>query len=195
MDPLSSLLPFDGIVTYHGTLFTQSQATLYLRHLLASIPWQHDHLVIMGRPVTTQRKTAWYGDKPYAYTYSHATKVALPWTQELSQIKAQVEQASGECYNACLLNLYHSGQEGMGWHSDHEDTIVAGSAIASVSLGAERKLCFRHKRSQEKVSLSLAHGSLLVMKGQTQAHWQHSLPKAMRVQQPRVNLTFRKMID
>ncbi len=152
-------------------------------------------MTIFGRKIITQRKTAWYGDLPYAYTYSHATKVALPWTPALRLIKEKVELISGESYNSCLLNLYHDGNEGMGWHSDDEDTIARDSAIASVSLGAARRFDFRHKKTGKKVQVMLENGSLLVMKGETQRFWQHSLPKSKRIMTPRVNLTFRRMIE
>ena len=97
-------------------------------------------------------------------------------------------------FNSCLLNLYHSGDEGMSWHSDDEKDLEENSAIASLSLGAERKFSFRHKQSKETVALMLEHGSLLVMKDITQTHWHHQLPKTKKVTQPRINLTFRSMV-
>ena len=191
----SNVLPRDGGCLYFGTVFEAEMATAYLHVLLHSIPWQHDHLVIFGRRIVTQRETAWYGDKRYAYTYSNATKTALSWTAELLEIKELVERLSGESFNSCLLNLYHDGNEGLGWHSDDEDTIVPHSAIASVSFGAERRFEFRHRTTKDKGSLILEHGSLLVMYDETQVHWQHSLPKSKRVTLPRVNLTFRRMVE
>jgi alkylated DNA repair dioxygenase AlkB len=79
----------------------------------------------------------------------------------------------------------------MGWHSDAEKNLKKNGAIASVSFGAERKFTFKHKDSKEKVSQNLSHGSLLVMKEETQTHWQHRLPPTKRITTPRVNLTFR----
>lgn len=187
-------LPCDGNAVYFGAIFTHLEAKSMMETLLQTIPWQQDELIIFGRKIITQRKTAWYGDIGYAYTYSHATKVALPWTPALRTIKEKVELISGESYNCCLLNLYHDGNEGMGWHSDDEDTIARDSAIASVSLGAARRFDFRHKKTGEKVQVMLENGSLLVMKGETQRFWQHSLPKSKRITAPRVNLTFRRMI-
>jgi alkylated DNA repair dioxygenase AlkB len=192
-DGSPNLLPCDGEATYFEGVFAPDQAAQYFQKLHASVAWEHDELVIFGRRIVTQRETAWYGDQPYAYTYSHQTKVALPWTPELLNIKQQCESISGENYNSCLLNLYHDGSESMGWHSDDEDTIVPNSAIASVSFGAMRRFDFRHKTSKQKISLTLASGSLLVMAGATQRHWQHSLPKALKVKAARINLTFRQM--
>ncbi|MFN8394971.1 MAG: alpha-ketoglutarate-dependent dioxygenase AlkB [Bacteroidia bacterium] len=192
-DPRVNLLPLDGEAYYHGPIFTLSEANALMNDLLHTTHWQHDELTIMGRRIVTQRETAWYGDVPFSYTYSHATKVALPWTESLRRIRDRVQDVSGHPYNACLLNLYHDGSEGMGWHSDDEPEIVRDSAIASVSLGAERAFDLKHKQSGEKVRVMLAHGSLLVMAGVCQQYWVHALPKALRVKGARVNLTFRQM--
>ncbi|MEO9210196.1 MAG: alpha-ketoglutarate-dependent dioxygenase AlkB, partial [Ginsengibacter sp.] len=101
------------------------------------------------------------------------------------------EEKSGESYNSCLLNLYHTGQEGMAWHSDGEKDLKKNGAIASLSFGAERKFAFKHKRTKETVSINLQPGSLLVMKGSTQTHWLHRLPPTKMIRSPRINLTFR----
>ncbi|MFN3299274.1 MAG: alpha-ketoglutarate-dependent dioxygenase AlkB family protein, partial [Sediminibacterium sp.] len=105
--------------------------------------------------------------------------------------KAVVEKISNETYNSCLLNLYHDGEEGMGWHSDAEPELKPNGAIASISFGAERKFNFKHKITQEKKQIILHHGSLLVMKGTTQRYWQHQLPSSKIIKEPRINLTFR----
>ncbi len=107
--------------------------------------------------------------------------------------KSAAQIRTGATYNSCLLNLYHDGSEGMGWHSDDEKSIEVGSSIASLSFGAERKFSFRNKATEEKVSVMLENGGLLNMKGETQRFWQHQLPKTKKVDEPRVNLTFRRM--
>ncbi|RZJ67437.1 MAG: alpha-ketoglutarate-dependent dioxygenase AlkB [Flavobacterium sp.] len=187
---MENLLLNDGIAQYYGKVIPTPD--VYLEKLLATIEWKNDEVVLFGKRITTKRKTAWHGSEPFAYKYSGATKTALPWTKELLELKAIAEELSRETYNSCLLNLYHDGSESMGWHSDDEKTIVKCSAIASISLGADRKFAFRHKRSKETVSLVLENGSLLVMKGETQEFWQHAIPKQMKVLDARVNLTFRK---
>ena len=116
------------------------------------------------------------------------------WTPELLELKAIVESICGRTFNSCLLNLYHTGEEGMAWHSDDEKTLEPDGAIASLSLGAERKFSFRHRKTRETISLQLEPGSLLVMHGATQTHWMHALPKTKKVMVPRVNLTFRTMV-
>jgi alkylated DNA repair dioxygenase AlkB len=191
--PSTNLLPYDGIATYHGRILTDN-ASQYFDILKSTLPWKHDELVIFGKHIVTAREVAWYGDPGLAYTYSGTTKQPLPWTKELSELKLLVEKHTGLSFNSCLLNLYHDGTEGMGWHSDDEKSIVAGSGIASLSFGAERRFAFRHKQTKETVSLLLEHGSLLLMAGTTQTHWHHRLPPTKKVTTPRINLTFRMML-
>jgi len=186
-----NLLPKDGVVNYYGHIMTMQQANFYLKNLLETIAWKNDEAIIFGKLIITKRKVAWYGNTNFNYTYSNTTKHALIWTPELLDLKAMVEEKTGETYNSCLLNLYHNGSEGMAWHSDGEKDLKKNGAIASLSFGAERKFAFKHKETKETVSQILAHGSLLVMKGETQTHWLHRLPPTTRVTTPRVNLTFR----
>ncbi len=186
-----NLLPYDGIALYYGPVMSAEQASEYFALLMRDIAWRHDEAVIMGKKITTRRKVAWYADAPFSYTYSGVTKTALAWTAPLLALKALVEASSGETYNSCLLNLYHDGSEGMAWHSDAERDLKRDGAIGSLSLGAARKFAFKHKKTSETLSMTLEHGSLLVMKGATQTHWLHRLPPSARVHAPRINLTFR----
>lgn len=190
----TNLLPHDGTVIYYGQIMARQQADHYLEALLNNIAWKQDEAVIFGRHILTKRKVSWYGDHEFEYTYSNITKQALPWTKELLELKAIAEQKTGETYNSCLLNLYHSGDEGMAWHSDGEKDLKKNGAIGSMSFGAERKFSFKHKRSKETVSLLLEHGSMLVMKDDTQTNWLHRLPPTKKIMTPRVNLTFRTII-
>lgn len=186
-----NLLPKDGTVNYYGKVFSKEKSDLYYDYLLNRIPWEHDEAVIFGKLILTKRKVAWFGEKPFEYTYSKRTKLAKIWTPELLELKQKCEEISGETYNSCLLNLYHDGSEGMAYHSDGEKDLKKHGAIASLTFGAERKFLFKHKTTQEKIELFLENGSLLVMKGTTQDHWLHRLPPTTKVKTPRVNLTFR----
>jgi alkylated DNA repair dioxygenase AlkB len=190
---MKNILPFDGQADYYGTVMAAADARVYMDHLMVNIEWRNDEAVIFGRRIITKRKVAWYGDNPYGYKYSGVVREALPWTADLLALKQLTEELTGVSFNSCLLNLYHDGEEGMAWHSDDEKELAPGGAIASVSFGAERRFLFRHRGTKETVELSLAPGSLLVMRGATQDRWLHSLPKMKRVRRPRVNLTFRTM--
>lgn len=191
--PLPNLLPRDGHVEYHGPIMSPPEADGYLAQLLGDIEWRNDEAVIFGKRIITDRKVAWYADDGFSYTYSKTTKTALPWAPVLIELKRIVEEACGETFNSCLLNLYHSGAEGMSWHSDAEKDLVRHGAIGSMSFGAERKFSFKHKTTKETTAQMLESGSLLVMKGTTQTHWLHALPKTTKVHHPRVNLTFRQI--
>lgn len=194
-NPDANLLPCDGSVLYHGPVMDAAEAERNFRTLLTDISWRNDEAVMFGKRIVTARKVAWYGDSDFSYTYSGTTKLALTWTDELLALKALAEARTGADFNSCLLNLYHNGNEGMAWHSDDERALRPGAAIASLSFGAERKFCFKHKREPERaVSLILESGSLLVMAGDTQKNWLHRLPQTKKVATPRINLTFRTII-
>lgn len=192
-DTLRNLLPEGGVVEYHGPILSQAEFGRYLERLQSDIAWRHDEAVIFGKRITTKRQVAWYADKAFSYTYSNTTKTALIWSSMLLELKHFSEAACGETFNSCLLNLYSDGSEGMAWHSDAEKDLVKDGAIGSMSFGAERKFAFKHKETKETVSQILEHGSLLMMKGATQTHWLHSVPKTKKVMSPRINLTFRKI--
>lgn len=187
----ANLLPKDGTVHYFGKVVSEKAADAYFDALLNTIDWKNDEAIIFGKKIITKRKVAWYGDLSFEYTYSNTTKTASPWTKVLLELKKIIEAECGESFNSCLLNLYHSGEEGMAWHSDGEKDLKKDGTIASMSFGAERKFSFKHKHTQEKVELVLEHGSLLLMKDTTQTYWLHRLPPTKKVTGPRVNLTFR----
>ena len=192
---IQALLPYDGEVKYYGKVLSQKETVDHFNCLLNTIEWKNDEALIFGKLIITKRKTAWYGDAGFSYTYSNITRHALSWTKELLDLKKLAEELTGATYNSCLLNLYHNGDEGVSWHSDDEETLGKHSAIASLSFGAERKFSFKHKQTKDTVSVLLESGSLLVMKGNTQINWLHSLPKSKIINTPRINLTFRTIIN
>ncbi len=192
-DSAVNRLPCDGTVNYFGPVLDAGRAQHYFEALLRDVPWQNDEVTLFGKHHVTARKVAWYGDPGLAYTYSGTTRQPLPWSDALLELKALAERHSGAAFNSCLLNLYHHGNEGMGWHSDNETSIVRHSPIASLSFGAEREFRFKHKHLPATACVRLEHGSLLVMKDATQTHWLHSIPKSKKILTPRINLTFRCM--
>ncbi len=190
-ETITNILPYDGISNYHGQILSDALSLYYYKVLLNEIEWKNDEAVIFGKRIITKRKVAWYGDTKYDYKYSNVTKQALVWSKELLELKAIVEKESNARYNSCLLNLYHSGEEGMAWHSDGEKMLKKNGEIASLTLGAERKFSFKHKESKQKIDIILERGSLLVMKDTTQTNWLHRLPPTKLIKTPRINLTFR----
>lgn len=188
-----NLLPYDGEVVYHGILLDTNEAEHFFNVLMQKIEWYHDKSVIYGKEIITKRKVAWYGSKDFSYTYSGYTRIATPWIEELLALKQLIELYTDSMYNSCLLNLYHSGEEGMAWHSDGEKDLVDNGSIACLSLGAQRRFDFKHKQSAEKKHFDLPNGSLIEMKGETQKHWLHRIAPTKKVTEPRISLTFRQM--
>ncbi len=192
---MNNLLPKDGTVHYYGKIFTEEQSEIYYVKLLNEVNWQHDVIKMFGKEIVTKRKVAFLGDEGISYKYSGKNKIAENWLKFILEIKSMVEQISGEKFNACLLNYYHNGSEAMSWHSDNEKEILKDSAIASVSFGAERKFGFKHNFSKEEISLMLENGSLLIMKDETQIYWKHKLYTNVKIIEPRINLTFRTIVN
>lgn len=192
---MKNLLPKDGTAEYFGKIFTKEQSAIYYVKLMQEINWQHDVVKIFGKEIVTKRKVAFYGDEGIQYKYSGKTKIAENWLEFILEIKCVVEEISDCIFNACLLNLYHNGSEAMSWHSDNEKEILENSAIASVSFGAERKFGFRNNFTKEEISLTLENGSLLIMKDEIQKYWKHKLYINSKITEPRINMTFRKMIS
>lgn len=190
----SNLLPFDGLVEYYPSIWTKKESDAYLKKLIHTLDWENDEVILFGKKLTTRRKVAWYGDQNYAYTYSKITKYALPWTKELIEIKNKVETTAQEKFNSCLINLYHDGQDGMGWHRDNEKDLKENGTIASVSFGSDRVFQFKHITKEVKYELILNNGSILLMKNETQKNWLHALPKSKKITTQRINLTFRNIV-
>ncbi len=192
-DTSINLLPKDGIAYYFQSVFDETKCNQLYQTLLVSLDWQPDQIWMFGKKIITQRKVAWIGDSGCSYTYSGVKKEPQAWTSELLEIKTQAEELAQCKYNSCLLNLYHDGNEGMGWHSDDEIELEEDAPIVSFSFGASRKFAFRHKVDDLKASLFLDNGSALIMYPPTQTYWKHALLKTKLTVTPRINLTFRKI--
>lgn len=188
---LQNLLPIDGEVYYDKDFLNVTESKTLFEQLLHEIQWQKDELRLFGKTYITEREVAWYADPGLMYRYSGATKRPLEWHPVLLALKNRIEARTQQTFNACLLNLYHHGEQGMGWHSDDEPELGETPVIASLSLGAERKFSFKHKHLNLKQTLWLENGSLLMMQGLTQKFWKHSLPKSKKIKAARINLTFR----
>jgi alkylated DNA repair dioxygenase AlkB len=188
-----NLLPRDGLAYYFQGIFEGVASDQLFQALLNSLNWQPDELFMFGKKVIMQRKVAWVADSGASYTYSGVKKYPQIWTPEILVIKERVEELTNCKFNSCLLNLYHNGGEGMGWHSDDEPELDKGAPIASISFGAIRKFAFRHKLDKTSASLFLDNGSALIMYPPTQEFWKHSLLKTKIPIGPRINLTFRVM--
>ena len=197
LDKNSSLIKADNLyVEYIENFFDFDQSQLYMKHLTNDIKWKREKIRMWGREIVTKKRIAWYADEGKSYTYSGSTFHPDQWNELLLEIKKYVEQYMNFQFNSVLLNEYPNGKVGMGWHSDDERELGIDPIIASLSFGANRDFIFKHKtdKSVDNIKIHLKSGSLLLMLGSTQHHWKHSLPKRLKVREPRINLTFRKIL-
>ena len=197
LDKNSSLIKADNLsVEYIENFFDFDQSQLYMKHLTNDIKWKREKIRMWGREIVTKKRIAWYADEGKSYTYSGSTFHPDQWNELLLEIKKHVEQYIKFQFNSVLLNEYPNGKVGMGWHSDDERELGIDPIIASLSFGANRDFIFKHKTDKrfENIKIHLKNGSLLLMLGSTQHHWKHSLPKRLKVREPRINLTFRKIL-
>lgn len=195
--PTDNLLPFDGVVNDFGQVINQPDQ-LYER-LLTGLAWQHDVVTLFGKTHITNRQVMWMGDALSSYHYSGHTRHSVTWSPSVFELKNLIEKTLAghgiiTQFNACLLNYYPTGEDGLGYHADNETELGYQPIIASVSLGAERKFVFKHRATKDKVEIVLKNGQLIVMAGDTQRHWVHSLPKTKKVKEGRINLTFRTIL-
>ena len=190
---MNNILTKDGQAFYYGQIFSAQECADWFEILMNNIAWQQDEVIIFGKKIITARKMQWYAATEVEYEYSKVKRTARIFTEELVRLKNIVEEKTGATFNSCLLNLYHDGDEGMGWHSDSESSLVHNAPITALSFGAERKMLFKNKASKENVSVFLENGSLLLMGKDSQTNWLHSIPKTKKVSKPRISLTFRLM--
>ncbi|MGN2242021.1 alpha-ketoglutarate-dependent dioxygenase AlkB family protein [Frateuria sp. GZRR33] len=173
-----------------------AEADALFGELLETIPWETHVIRMFGREVASPRLSCWIGDPGAGYVYSRTRFEPHPWPPALAALRPRLERACGSAFNSVLANLYRDGRDAMGWHSDDEPELGAAPVIASLSLGAARRFLLRRKSTRGPVALELPlpHGSLLRMAGATQRLYQHALPRMARVQSPRINLTFRRIL-
>lgn len=194
MDALN-LLPEGGEAYFYPDFLDHHLQRQLLIQLEKEIEWDQRPIKIFGRDVMEPRLTAFYGDRNISYKYSGKEIVASFWTPTLVDLKNRVESKLNEKFNCVLVNLYRDGEDYMGWHRDNEKELGKNPIIASLSLGQERDFLLKKYAGPEvKVSLKLTSGSLLVMKGETQTNWSHSLPKRKKIKGKRMNLTFRNIL-
>jgi alkylated DNA repair dioxygenase AlkB len=183
----------DGEYCFMRNFLSNDQAMEQESLLLNSIEWKQEEVYVFGKKHKEPRKTAWYGDEECVYSYAGKANHPLPWTEELFQLKTDIEALiPGANFNSVLLNQYRDGNDKMGWHSDNEKELGKNPVIASLSLGATRFFDLKHKRIKSlKKRLELPAGSLLIMCGSTQESWLHQVPQQKTVKDSRINLTFR----
>ncbi|MGO1250103.1 alpha-ketoglutarate-dependent dioxygenase AlkB family protein [Psychrobacter sp.] len=196
--PTDNLLPYDGKLNDLGQVIDDPES-LY-EALLTELPWQADVVKLFGKTHITTRQIVWMADDHISYQYSGHNHQSIPWSDAVFHVKQAVEQELANIginahFNACLLNYYPSGADSMGYHADDEEELGDQPIVASLSLGATRKFVLKHQKTQDKVELYLGSGQLIVMHGDTQRFWKHTITKTKTVFTGRISLTFRQMLS
>ena len=188
------------LVDYYPKLFTQSESQTWFSTILANVQWKEEEATIFGKKITVPRKMAYFGN--FSYYYSGSSKEGEGWPEWIVPLKSAVEEFTGTTFNYALMNFYKDGKSYIGYHADDEKDLVEGSIIASVSFGAERDFLFKRRyaktfsgRQEPVTKISLASGSLLTMGGTTQSEYKHALPKRAKCTSPRINITFRNVVE
>jgi alkylated DNA repair dioxygenase AlkB len=175
-----------------GRFCAAGECQRWFDRLNTEIAWLRHRVKLFGREINAPRFSCWVGDAGTFYTYSRTRYAPRPWTPALRELRQSVSALCGSAYNSVLCNLYRDGRDAMGWHADDEAELGPEPVIASLSFGAPRVFRLRHRQERSRgVAIRLESGSLLVMAGATQTHYQHALPRDAACTAPRINLTFR----
>lgn len=185
----------ENLLEYFPGFLEPQQSISLMNQLIKDVPWRQQVIQMYGKEVITPRLTAWFGDSNKSYQFSGTKFDPVPWTSELSDLKEKIQKVTGLSFNSVLLNFYRDGNDSVAWHSDNEKELGINPHIASLSIGQARQFEFRHKTDHSrKYGLSLENGSLLIMKGDLQHNWEHRIPKSKKLNNERINLTFRSII-
>ena len=189
-------IPLDGAeLAFAPRWLDTAGADALLATLMAVVPWEVHRIKLFGREVDSPRLSCWIGDPDAHYRYSGTDFAPHPWPAVLDGIRARLAADCGLRFNSVLANRYRDGRDAMGWHSDNERELGAQAVIASLSLGATRRFLLKRRQpGAARVLLDLPHGSLLVMRGDTQRNYRHALPRTARAVGERINLTFRRIL-
>ena len=182
-------------VRIEKNFFNQVDSNELLKKLISDLPWESMAIKMFGKDITIPRLQCWVGDKGCDYKYSGKKLNRQDWTTDLIMIREKIYKELNIDFNSVLVNYYRDGKDSMGWHSDNERELGPSPTIASISLGSERVLVFRNKINKEVLPIPQTHGCLILIDGKTQKNWQHAIKKTRKVIGPRINLTFRNIID
>ncbi len=174
------------------TNWRQVSAEDFVKINFEHIKWKQDSIKLYGKDIPLPRLTTWYGDKGKSYTYSGINSNPNEWNKGLLYIKKKIESISNVKFNSVLINWYRDGEDYLNWHADDEKELGKNPVIASVNFGETRDFIIRDNTNKlNKITIPLKHGTVLIMSGELQHFWQHSVPKRKKVKGSRFNLTFR----
>ena len=172
--------------------FSREESDHFYETLMRETPWKQEEITVYDKTHLTPRMMVWFGKRRPG-----STSPELPLTPTLERIKEKIEATTGIRFTSVLVNLYRDGKDGVGWHRDKDRELGPKPVVASVSFGETRPFEIRHKfnKAIEKIRIPLNHGSFLLMAGTMQHFWEHQVPKTAKPIRPRINLTFRVVLD
>lgn len=185
----------DAEIYYCANFLERSVADNTFEKLHSETPWQESTVKVFGKTHKVPRLSAFFGDAGLSYAYSGYSDSARPWIPTLLQLRELIKSQTQLAFNSVLLNLYRDGNDANGWHADNEPELGVNPIIASLSFGESRDFQLKHRNTKQRVDIELTAGSLLLMAGATQKNWLHCLPRRKRCVKPRINLTYRKIVD
>lgn len=183
----------EGDALYVSNFLDNIKAIEIFNSLITEVDWEERSIRLFGKEFLQPRLMAWYGDPGAIYSYSGDTYYPKKWSPTLSRIKEIVEYKTKTSFNSALVNFYRDGLDSMGAHSDDEPELGPQPVIASLSLGQTRRFRFLSREDKRRITINLEHGSLLLMRGETQNLWKHDLPKSKSLEAPRINITLRRI--
>ena len=175
--------------------FNSVDSNKLLKKFISKLPWESMIIKMFGKDTQIPRLQCWIGDEGCEYKYSGKQLNRQIWSQDLIMIRKKIYEELKIDFNSVLANYYRDGKDSMGWHSDNEKELGPDPTIASISFGSERNLVFRNKITKETLAIPQTNGCLILIDGETQKNWQHSIKKTQKVIGPRINLTFRNIIN
>lgn len=170
-----------GGIVYYPNVFDAAASTRLFTKIYETADWKAERRPMYDRVVDVPRLTA------------RLDLETVAGDLDLRAMSAQVDAVTGARFNSVSLNLYRDERDSVAWHNDHEDELAPDPVIALVSLGALREMRIRSKTLPRKTfRLTLEPGSVLVMSGAAQHHWEHHVPKERRPVGPRISVAFRQ---
>lgn len=182
-----------GRIEYIPDFLTQQKAAELYDHLLNNVNWDQGAYKMYGKVIKTPRLLSSMKDEEFKMEDAYKATVYNTggWTEPVKEVKEMIEKRLGIKIIYAQMNYYRNGKDYIGFHADRE--LDEGGVIASISLGAERKFVLHKKlNKQKKYEFFLENGSLLTMDYKAaNKNYKHSLPKAPKVTEGRINITFR----
>ena len=167
------------------------QADAIFEECRTQLPWQNEIVPMFGRNYVAPRLSCAIADPGCTYRYRGSQSVSIVFPESIDFLRRKLENDINAQFNYVLANRYRNGNDHVGWHSDDERDMGMFPTIASVSLGATRKFKIASRSNDERITIDVCHGSMLLMFGESQRRFKHSLMKTRTPVGERINLSFR----